>query len=34
MKLFTDDKEAIFYGSIYLKIWAFGFPVTFLYTYK
>ncbi len=26
MKLFTDDKEVIFYGSIYLKIWAFGFP--------
>ncbi len=26
MKLFTDDKEVIFYGSMYLKIWAFGFP--------
>ena len=26
MKLFTDDREVIFYGSIYLKIWAFGFP--------
>ncbi len=26
MKLFTDDKDVIFFGSIYLKIWAFGFP--------
>ena len=26
MKLFTDDEDVIFYGSIYLKIWAFGFP--------
>ena len=26
MKLFTDDGEVIYYGSIYLKIWAFGFP--------
>ena len=26
MKLFTDDEEVIFYGAIYLKIWAFGFP--------
>ncbi len=26
MKLFTDDKEVIYYGSVYLKIWAFGFP--------
>ena len=26
MKLFTDDIEVIFYGSIYLKIWSFGFP--------
>ena len=26
MKLFTDDREVIYYGSIYLKIWAFGFP--------
>ncbi len=26
MRLFTDDKEVIFYGSMYLKIWAFGFP--------
>ncbi len=26
MKLFTDDDEVLFYGSIYLKIWAVGFP--------
>ena len=26
MRLFTDNVEVIFYGSIYLKIWAFGFP--------
>tara|TARA_B100000674_G_scaffold197945_1_gene161487 strand:- start:1394 stop:2752 length:1359 start_codon:yes stop_codon:yes gene_type:complete len=26
MKLFTDDEDVIFYGSVYLKIWAFGFP--------
>ena len=26
MRLFTDDKDVIFYGSMYLKIWAFGFP--------
>lgn len=26
MKLFTDDKEVIYYGTIYLKIWSFGFP--------
>ncbi len=26
MKLFTDDQDVIFYGSMYLKIWAFGFP--------
>ncbi len=26
MRLFTDDKDVIFYGTIYLKIWAFGFP--------
>jgi len=26
MKLFTNDVEVIFFGSIYLKIWAFGFP--------
>ena len=26
MRFFTDDKEVIFYGSMYLKIWAFGFP--------
>ena len=26
MRLFTDDPEVIFYGSMYLKIWAFGFP--------
>ncbi len=26
MKLFTNDKEVIFFGSIYLKIWSFGFP--------
>ena len=26
MRLFTDDPEVIFYGSKYLKIWAFGFP--------
>ena len=26
MKLFTDDKEVIFFGSVYLKIWSFGFP--------
>ncbi len=26
MRLFTDDQEVIYYGAIYLKIWAFGFP--------
>ena len=26
MRLFTDDEDVIFYGSMYLKIWAFGFP--------
>ncbi len=26
MRLFTDDENVIFYGSVYLKIWAFGFP--------
>ncbi len=26
MKLFTNDKEVIFYGAMYLKIYAFGFP--------
>ncbi len=26
MKLFTDDKDVIFYGAVYLKIYAFGFP--------
>ncbi len=26
MKLFTDDEDVIFFGSMYLKIWAFGFP--------
>ena len=26
MKLFTDDEKVIFYGSTYLKIYAFGFP--------
>ena len=26
MKLFTNDENVIFYGSIYLKIWSFGFP--------
>ncbi len=26
MRLFTDDKEVIYYGSIYLKIYALGFP--------
>ncbi len=26
MKLFTNDNEVIFFGSSYLKIWAFGFP--------
>ena len=26
MRLFTDDTDVIFYGSMYLKIWAFGFP--------
>ena len=26
MRLFTEDEDVIFYGSSYLKIWAFGFP--------
>ncbi len=26
MRLFTDDEDVIFYGTMYLKIWAFGFP--------
>ena len=26
MQLFTEDQDVIYYGSIYLKIWAFGFP--------
>ncbi len=26
MRLFTDDEKVIFYGTMYLKIWAFGFP--------
>tara|TARA_B100000401_G_C52794764_1_gene715290 strand:- start:1113 stop:2069 length:957 start_codon:yes stop_codon:yes gene_type:complete len=26
MKLFTNNNEVIYYGSVYLKIWAFGFP--------
>ncbi len=26
MKLFTDNQNVIYYGAIYLKIWAFGFP--------
>ncbi len=26
MRLFTDDEEVIFYGAVYLKIYAFGFP--------
>ena len=26
MRLFTEDEDVIFYGSIYLKVWAFGFP--------
>ena len=26
MKLFTNDKDVIFYGATYLKIYAFGFP--------
>ena len=28
MKLFTNNNEAIYYGSVYLKIWAFGFQLS------
>ena len=34
MQLFTEDQDVIYYGSIYLKIWAFGFPAFPLFLYQ